>query len=104
MSRLRRASTPSHGAPSAATRTSSRASSRSRFSKGPVFLATDALVIGLRAIAFVALFQAAGTAIFLLAYHRDLERGQVVTLCGIARVAALVALTAVVSHYVLTPA
>lgn len=69
-----------------------------------MFLATDALVIGLRAIAFVALFQAAGTAIFLVIYHRALEREQAVTLCAVARVAALVALTATVGHYVLTPA
>jgi len=69
-----------------------------------VFLATDALVIGLRAIAFVALFQAAGTAIFLTVYDRDLAREQAATLCTIARAAALVALTAVVLHYVLTPA
>jgi putative copper resistance protein D len=69
-----------------------------------VFLATDALVIGLRAIAFVALFQAAGTAIFLIVYDRELAREQAATLRTIARAAALVALTAVVLHYVLTPA
>lgn len=69
-----------------------------------MFLATDALVIGLRAVAFVALFQAAGTAIFLVVYGRELAREQLVTLCAIGRVAALVALTAAVGHYVLTPA
>ena len=35
-----------------------------------MFLATDALVIGLRAIGFVALFQAAGVALFLALYER----------------------------------
>jgi putative copper export protein len=69
-----------------------------------VFLATDALVIGLRAIAFVALFQAAGTAIFLTVYDRELAREQAATLCTIARAATLVALTATVVQYVLTPA
>lgn len=69
-----------------------------------MFLATDALVIGLRAIAFVALFQAAGTAIFLTVYDRDLAREQATTLRTLARAAALVGLTAVVLHYVLTPA
>ena len=69
-----------------------------------MFLATDALVIGLRAVAFVALFQAAGTAIFLAIYNRGLGREQVATLLTVARVAALVGLTAAVAHYVLTPA
>ena len=36
-----------------------------------MFFATDALVIGLRAIGFVALFQAAGAALFLTLYERE---------------------------------
>jgi putative copper export protein len=68
-----------------------------------VFLATDALVIGLRALTFVALFQAAGAVLFLLVYERDL--GAVAArLRFAARVAALVALCGAVLHYVLTPA
>jgi putative copper export protein len=69
-----------------------------------VFVATDALVIALRAIAFVALFQAAGGAIFLTLYERGLARGSADTLRNVARAAALVALCATVLGYVLTPA
>jgi len=69
-----------------------------------VFFATDALVIGLRAIGFVALFQAAGAALFLTLYERDIARASADTLRFVARIAALVALVAAVSHYVLTPA
>ena len=39
-----------------------------------MFFLTDALVIGLRAIGFVALFQAAGAALFLTLYERDIAR------------------------------
>jgi copper transport protein len=69
-----------------------------------VFLATDALVIGLRAISFVALFQAAGAALFLVLYEAHLARSPADRLRHIARVSALVALVATVLHYVLTPA
>ncbi|HUQ51921.1 MAG TPA: hypothetical protein VM692_06845, partial [Gammaproteobacteria bacterium] len=69
-----------------------------------MFFATDALVIGLRAITFVALFQAAGAALFLALYDPQLERACAERLRTVARVAALVALIAAVAHYVLTPA
>jgi len=69
-----------------------------------VFLATDALVIGLRAIGFVALFQAAGAALFLALYERYFAAAPADKLRLVARIAALVALIAAVLHYVLTPA
>lgn len=69
-----------------------------------MFLATDALVIGLRAISFVALFQAAGAALFLALYETHVARVPADRLRHVARVAALVALVAAVLHYVLTPA
>ena len=69
-----------------------------------MFFATDALVISLRAIGFVALFQAAGAALFLAIYERELAREVGDRLRLVARIAALVALVAAVSHYVLTPA
>jgi putative copper resistance protein D len=69
-----------------------------------VFFATDALVIGLRAIGFVALFQAAGAALFLALYEPHIARPSAERLRTLARVAALVALVAAVLHYVLTPA
>ncbi|HEX7238477.1 MAG TPA: CopD family protein [Gammaproteobacteria bacterium] len=69
-----------------------------------MFFATDALVIGLRAIGFVALFQAAGAALFLALYERETARAAADRLRFIARIAALVALVAAVLHFVLTPA
>lgn len=69
-----------------------------------MFFATDALVIGLRAIGFVALFQAAGAALFLALYEREIVGASADKLRLVARVAALVALVAAVAHYVLTPA
>ena len=69
-----------------------------------MFFATDALVIGLRAIGFVALFQAAGVALFLALYESHIARGPADRLRDAARIAALVALVAAVLHYVLTPA
>ncbi len=69
-----------------------------------MFFATDALVIGLRAIGFVALFQAAGAALFLALYEREIARVAADRLRLVARIAALIALVAAVLHYVLTPA
>jgi putative copper resistance protein D len=69
-----------------------------------VFFATDALVIGLRAIGFVALFQAAGAVLFLALYEQHVARVPADKLRHVARIAALVALVAAVLHYVLTPA
>lgn len=69
-----------------------------------MFFATDALVIGLRAITFVALFQAAGAVLFLALYEQHVAAVPADRLRAAARVAALVALCAAVLHYVLTPA
>ena len=69
-----------------------------------MFFATDALVIGLRAVTFLALFQAAGAALFLTFYERDMALGSAARLRNVARIAALIALCATVLHYVLTPA
>jgi putative copper resistance protein D len=69
-----------------------------------VFFLTDALVIGLRAIVFVALFQAAGAALFLSFYNSQTPPAVADRLRLVARIAALVALVAAVLHYVLTPA
>ena len=69
-----------------------------------MFFVTDALVIGLRAIGFVALFQAAGAALFLGLYGEHIAAAPNDKLRVIARVAALIALVAAVLHYVLTPA
>jgi putative copper export protein len=69
-----------------------------------LFFATDALVIGLRAVGFVALFQAAGAVLFLALYEQHATRLSADRLRLIARIAALIALVAAVLHYVLTPA
>lgn len=69
-----------------------------------MFFATDALVISLRAIGFVALFQAAGAALFLALYEPHVARVPADKVRNAARIAALVALVAAVLHYVLTPA
>ena len=69
-----------------------------------MFFATDALVIGLRAVGFVALFQAAGAALFLALYEPHVAPVAADRLRTVARVAALVALVAAVLHFVLTPA
>jgi copper resistance protein D len=69
-----------------------------------VFLATDALVLVLRALTFVALVQAAGLAIFLSLNEPAALGGSAERIRNAARVAALVALCAAVAHYLLTPA
>jgi putative copper export protein len=69
-----------------------------------VFLATDALVLGLRALTFVALFQAVGAVLFLRSFERELGAGMHLRCRNLARLAAVVALTAAVLHFVLTPA
>jgi putative copper resistance protein D len=69
-----------------------------------VFLAADLIVIGLRALTFVALFFAVGTWMFVALWERDLARGQAERLRNVARAAAVVALIASVVHHVLTPA
>ena len=69
-----------------------------------MFFVTDALVIALRAVTFVALFQGAGAALFLALYEPHIARAPADKLRIVARIAALVALVAAVLHYVLTPA
>lgn len=69
-----------------------------------MLLATDSLVIALRAIGFVALFQAAGAVLFLALYEQHSTPTSADRLRAFARIAALVALVAAVLHYVLTPA
>jgi copper resistance protein D len=69
-----------------------------------VFLATDALVLVLRALTFVALFEAVGLAIFLSLNEPATLGDSADRLRNVARVAALVALSAAVAHYLLTPA
>jgi putative copper resistance protein D len=55
-------------------------------------------------VVFIALFQAAGAALFLALYERQTAPAVADRLRLVARVAALVALVAAVLHYVLTPA
>jgi len=69
-----------------------------------VFLAADLIVIGLRALTFVALFFAVGTWIFVALWERELSRGQAERMRNAARAAAVVALITTVVHHVLTPA
>ena len=69
-----------------------------------MFLAADLIVVGLRALTFVALFFAVGTWIFVALWERDLSRGQAERMRNVARAAAVVALIVTVVHHVLTPA
>ena len=66
--------------------------------------ATDALVIGLRALSFVALFQATGGAIFLALFGSGLGGATVERIRSLTMIAAFTALVLAVLHYVLTPA
>ena len=65
--------------------------------------ATDAVVLGLRALAFVAVFQAAGAAIFLSLFARELD-GSVQAIRTLAKTAALAAVVLTALHHVLIPA
>ena len=69
-----------------------------------MFLAADLVVVGLRALTFVALFFAVGTWMFVALWERDLSRGQAERMRNVARAAAVVALIVTVIHHVLTPA
>ena len=69
-----------------------------------MFLAADLIVVGLRALSFVAIFQAAGTAIFLAAFGPRLDAAAGERLLSLARAAAIAALVLTVLTYVLTPA
>jgi len=69
-----------------------------------VFLAADTVVLALRALSFVAIFQAVGNGLFL-----DLFGGRVSAVVDervrtLARIAAVAALCLAVAHYVLMPA
>jgi copper resistance protein D len=69
-----------------------------------VFLAADLVVVGLRALTFVAVFFAVGTWMFLALWERDLEPQRSERIRGVARGASVAALALTVVHYVLTPA
>ena len=66
-------------------------------------LATDVVVLGLRALAVVAIFEAAGAALFLWLFAKRLT-GSLPPIRTLARAATLAALLASVLHYVLLPA
>jgi putative copper export protein len=69
-----------------------------------VFLAADSVVLALRALSFVAIFQAAGNALFLDLFGARLSAGVEERVRTLARIAAVAALSLAVLHYVLTPA
>jgi len=69
-----------------------------------VFLAADSVVLALRALSFVAIFQAAGNALFLDVFGARLSTAVEERVRTLARIAAVAALCLAVLHYVLTPA
>jgi putative copper export protein len=69
-----------------------------------VFLAADSVVLALRALSFVAIFQALGSASFLDLFGARLSTGVEERIRTLARIAAVAALCLAVLHYVLTPA
>jgi putative copper export protein len=69
-----------------------------------VFVAVDSLVLALRALSFVAIFQAAGGALFLELFRAGLSPAVEQRIRNHARVATVAALCLSVLHYVLTPA
>jgi putative copper export protein len=69
-----------------------------------MFVAADLLVVGLRALSFVAIFQAAGAAIFVALFGARLDASAGERLLTFTRVAAIAALALTVLTYVLTPA
>jgi putative copper export protein len=68
-----------------------------------VTFATDAIVLGLRALAFVAVFQAAGAAIFLALFARELD-ASAHAIRTLAKTTALAAVVLTALHHVLIPA
>jgi putative copper resistance protein D len=66
-------------------------------------LATDAVVLGFRALAFIAVFQAAGAAILLALFARELG-ASAQAIRTFARSAALAAVVLTALHHVLIPA
>jgi len=69
-----------------------------------VFLAADSVVLALRALSFVAIFQAVGNALFLDLFGARLSTPVEERVRTLARIAAVAALCLAVLHYVLTPA
>jgi putative copper export protein len=69
-----------------------------------VFLAADSVVLALRALSFVAIFQAAGNALFLDLFGARLSAAVDERIRTLARIAAVAALCLAVLHQVLTPA
>jgi len=69
-----------------------------------VFLAADSVVLALRALSFVAIFQAVGNALFLDLFGTRLSAPVEERVRTLARIAAVAALCLAVLHYVLTPA
>ena len=69
-----------------------------------MFLAADLVVIGLRALTFVALFFAVGTWTFVALWAADLSAGQAERIRHASRAAAVAALIVTVLYYVLMPA
>ena len=69
-----------------------------------MFLAADSVVLALRALSFVAIFQAAGNALFLDLFGARLSAAVEERVRTLARIAAVAALCLAVLHYVLTPA
>ena len=69
-----------------------------------MFLAADSVVLALRALSFVAIFQAVGNALFLDVFGARLSAPVEERVRTLARIAAVAALCLAVLHYVLTPA
>jgi copper resistance protein D len=69
-----------------------------------VFLAADTVVLALRALSFVAIFQAVGNALFLDVFGTRLSAPVEERVRTLARIAAVAALCLAVAHYVLIPA
>ena len=69
-----------------------------------MFLAADSVVLALRALSFVAIFQAVGNALFLDLFGARLSTPVEERVRTHARIAAVAALCLAVLHYVLTPA
>ncbi len=69
-----------------------------------MFLAADTVVLALRALSFVAIFQAVGNALFIDLFGARLSTGVAERIRTLARIAALAALCLAVLHHVLTPA
>jgi putative copper export protein len=69
-----------------------------------VFLAADTVVLALRALTFVAIFQAVGNALFVDLFGARLSARVEERVRTLARIAAVAALCLAVGHYMLMPA